>query len=108
VQPSALKTVTEATECNVAPQVLLLILQSQRNHLILLHKFRCFLMWTDEEDRLLVPVLQDARVVARATDTSFRTEVWQKASKALILGGFNCDNNACELRYRRVCTITIC
>jgi hypothetical protein len=44
VQPSALKTVTEATECNVALQVLLLILQSQRNHLILLHKFRCFLM----------------------------------------------------------------
>jgi hypothetical protein len=49
VQPSALKTVTEATECNVAPQVLLLILQSQRNHLILLHKFRCFLMYRQVE-----------------------------------------------------------
>jgi hypothetical protein len=66
------------------------------------------LKWTDEEDRLLVPVLQDARVVARATDTSFRTEVWQKASEALILGGFNRDTNACESRYRRVCTVTIC
>jgi hypothetical protein len=38
-------TATERTECNRASQMQLLVLQNQLFKLILLHKFRCFLMY---------------------------------------------------------------